>query len=127
VSGNRFLGNGTFGNNTNGDLANATLDFPIRNCFFDNKALKKGTLTSSPVNIEDAAVLGSCNGPWVGDSPQETSLFLQLLCNAYGPASGACSALDHYPAQTGVTLLPIPREPGMSNPCQGVPRNSWCS
>jgi len=22
--------------------------------------------------------------------------------------------------------LPIPREPGMDDPCDGVPENSWC-
>lgn len=126
VSKNRFLGNGSFGNATNGDLANATLDYPIRNCFFDNKELNKGALTSSPANIEDPAVLGSCSGPSVGDPGQQIALFLQLLCNAYGPASGACSSPNQYPTQTGVTLLPIPAEPGMPNPCAGVPRNSWC-
>jgi hypothetical protein len=31
-----------------------------------------------------------------------------------------------YPLQTQVQLLPIPREPGMDDPCQGVPENSWC-
>jgi hypothetical protein len=126
VSGNRFLGNGSFGNDTNGDLANAALDYPNRNCFFDNEELKKGKLTSSPVNIEDPAVLGSCSGPWVGDPAQETSLFLQLLCDAFGPASGACTSTNQYPTQTTVTLLPVPREPGMPNPCEGVPRNTWC-
>ncbi len=126
VSGNRFLGNGSFGNATNGALANAALNYPMRNCFFDNKELRGGTLTSSPANIEDPAVLGSCSGPWVGDPTQESSLILQLLCDAFGPVSGACSAPNQYPTQVTVTLMPIPRERSMPNPCQGVPKNSWC-
>ena len=123
---NRFADNGYFGNDTNGDLANAVLDYPIRNCFRDNEELKKGKVTSSPVNIEDPAVLGSCSGPWVGHPAQEVPLFLQILCDTFGPASGACSATDHYPTQSTVTLLPIPRERGMDDPCDGVPSNSWC-
>ncbi len=125
VSKNGFAGNGSFGNDTNGDLANAALDYPIRNCFMGNTDLK-GKLTSSPVKIQDPTVLGSCAGPWVGDPAQETVLFQQILCDAFGPASGACSPSDQYPTQTAVTLLPIPREHGMDNPCAGVPTNSWC-
>jgi hypothetical protein len=49
-----------------------------------------------------------------------------LFCDAFGPASGACTAPNQYPLQTGVTLLPIPIERGMDNPCDGVPSNTWC-
>ena len=126
VFSNRFSGNGFFGNETNGDLANAVLDYPVRNCFRDNQELGSGKLTSAPLHIEDPAVLGSCSGPWVGDPAQETSLFLQLICDTFGPGSGACTTLNQYPTQTTVTLLPIPRERGMEEPCEGVPENSWC-
>ncbi len=122
---NSFIGNGSFGNNTNGDLANAVLSYPVRNCFYGNIDLK-GKLTSSPLNLQDPAVAGSCGGAWVLDPAQGPSLFLELLCDAFGPASGACSPSDHYPTQTGVTLLPIPHEQGMDDPCAGVPTNSWC-
>lgn len=123
---NQFASNGAFGNDTNGDLANAALDYPARNCFKDNEELREGALTSSPLDIEDPAVLGSCSGPWVGDPAQQASLFLQLVCDAFGPASGACSSAGQYPTQTTVTLLPIPGEQGMEDPCEGVPLNSWC-
>ena len=125
VSRNAFLHNGSFGNPTNGDLANAAIDYPIRNCYFDNHDLR-GPLTSAPLNIEAPAVLGSCSGPFVADPAQESALFIQLLCDAFGPASGACSSPNQYPTQTGVSLLPIPRERGMEDPCEGVPANSWC-
>ncbi|HEX8990844.1 MAG TPA: hypothetical protein VF784_04130 [Anaerolineales bacterium] len=122
---NRLAGNGTFGNNTNGDLANAVLDYPVRNCFFGNTD-SKGKLTSSPANLQDPAVAGSCTGTWTMDPSQGAPLFLELLCDAFGPASGACSPSDHYPTQTTVTLMPIPHERGMDDPCAGVPENSWC-
>ena len=124
---NRFANNGTFGNPSNGDLANAVLDNPARNCFYDNKALKhNGKLTSSPVNIEDSAVLGTCAGPWIGDVNQESVLFLELLCDAFGPASGACLPGSAYPVTSAVTLLPIPHTRGMDEACEDVPSNSWC-
>jgi hypothetical protein len=127
VAANFFLGNGAFGNLTNGDLANAALDYPVRNCFKGNLDLKHGTVTSSPLNIQDPAVLGSCDGPYVAPVDQEVLLFLELVCDTYGPASGACQPTDDYPTQAGVTLLPIPHEAGMPDPCEGVPSNSWCA
>jgi len=123
---NLFGGNGGFGNPTNGDLANAALDFPIRNCFSKNRHQGPGGVTSAPLNIEDPAVLGTCNGPWVGDTWQQMLLFQQLLCDAFGPASGACTIPNQYPQPTGVELLPIPAKRGMEDPCEGVPANSWC-
>ncbi|MGB8326360.1 MAG: hypothetical protein WCE48_02145 [Steroidobacteraceae bacterium] len=127
VTGNFFLRNGAFGNDTNGDLANAALDYPVRNCFRGNFNLKSGAVSSSPADIQDPSVLGSCSGPWAGDPTQQVSIFLELLCDAFGPASGACASPNRYPTQTVVKLLPIPGERGMPDPCQGVPPNSWCS
>ncbi len=40
--------------------------------------------------------------------------------------STQASSPNQYPTQTAVTLLPIPREHGMDDPCAGVPTNSWC-
>lgn len=124
---NRFIGNGAFGNATNGDLANAALDYPLRNCFSGNKPMQNGKLTSAPSNIEDPTVLGTCDGPWVGDPAQQIALFQQLFCDAFGPASGACTSPNQYPQPTRVTLMPIPVERGMENPCDGAPANTWCT
>jgi hypothetical protein len=127
VSGNHFKGNGFFGNATNADLANATLPTPTNNCFHDNHAAHHGQVTSTPVNIQDSSVLGTCGAPWAGDTAQVAPLFLELLCASFGPGSGACNPADPgYPQPTQVSLLPIPHEPGMRNPCKGVPKNSWC-
>ena len=123
---NLLAGNGGFGNPTNGDLANATLDYPVGNCFRHNAAVGGGTLTTAPAALQDAGVAGVCGAAWVGDPLQETELFLQLICDAFGPGSGACAAPNQYPTQTTTTLLPIPHERGMQHPCDGVPANSWC-
>jgi hypothetical protein len=126
VAGNVFLGNGSFGNGTNGDLANAALDYPSNNCFAGNVDLKSGQPTSALANLQNKAVAGTCGAAWIGPVDQEFSLFTQVLCDTYGPASGVCSSVNQYPTQTGVTLLPIAREAEMPDPCKGVPPNSWC-
>jgi len=127
VSDNLLAGNGFFGNATNGDLANAALPSSAANCFRHNRKLGRGGITSAPVAIEDPAVLGSCGAAWAGDTDQEMQLFAELLCDTFGPASGACAPTEPgYPVPGTVTLLPIPHEPGMRNPCEGVPENPWC-
>jgi hypothetical protein len=127
VAANFFLGNGSFGNESNGDLANAALDNPVNNCFANNFDLKSGQPTSAPANLQDKAVAGTCGATWTPDLAAEVGLFLQLLCDTYGQGSGACQPADNYPVQTGVSLLAIPREAGMRDPCEGVPSNSWCA
>lgn len=124
VRGNLFLGNGFFGNDTNGDLANAALAYPINNCFRDNIDAKTGKPTSSPENLQDTSVAGTCEKPWNPDTTQEFSLIEQLGCASLGLCAGLPPPL--YPLPTQVRLLPIPRQPGMANACEGVPENSWC-
>ena len=130
VVGNRFSGNGFFGNATNGDLANATLPTPTDNCFHGNVAFdgcQMTNVTSTPANIQDSSVLGTCGATWGGDTTQIFPLFAELLCATFGPGSGAFFPGEPgYPQPTQVSLLPIPEEPGMKNPCKGVPKNSWC-
>jgi hypothetical protein len=128
VEGNVFLGNGFFGNATNGDLANAALGFPTNNCFLDNFNLLQGNPSTAPAKLQNPTVAGVCGQAWNPDVSQEFLLIDQLGCASLGPASGACAGLPPplYPLQTKVKLLPIPREPGMANPCAGVPDNSWC-
>jgi hypothetical protein len=126
VKGNVLANNGFFGNPTNGDLANAALDYPVRNCFVGNVDAGSGQPTSAPSNLQDPAVAGTCHGPWVTDPTQEPLLFLEVICDAFGPGSGACSASDAYPTTTGVVLLPIRQDPGAPDSCDGVPANRWC-
>jgi len=128
VANNVFAGNGFFGNDTNADLANAAIAYPTNNCFRGNIDLQKGAPTSSPTNLQDPSVAGTCGAAWNPDMQQEFNLIDQLGCDSLGPASGACTGLPAplYPLQTQVQLLPIPHELGMANPCDGVPQNNWC-
>jgi hypothetical protein len=78
-------------------------------------------LVTAPSNLP-----GSCGIAWSPDPAQLSALFLDVICAAYGPASGACLSGPGYPQPTTVALLPMPTDPGMDDPCEGVPANSWC-
>jgi hypothetical protein len=128
VKGNVFQGNGFFGNETNGDLANAALPYPTNNCFQGNINLG-GAVTSSPANLQNPSVAGVCGKPWNPDTAQEAALTEELGCASVGLCTGLPFPLNPspvYPVQTQVQLMPIPKEAGMANPCAGVPQNSWC-
>jgi hypothetical protein len=131
IKGNLFLDNGSFGNETNGDLANAVFIYLTNNYFDGNIDLRTGTPTSSPQNLQSPYVAGTCGKPWVPDNLQEESLTEELGCASLG--LNICSNLPFplnpapsYPAPTAVKLFPIPHEQSMPNPCAGVPQNSWC-
>jgi hypothetical protein len=127
VQGNRLSDNGGFGNPTNGDLANAALPYAVNNCFRGNVDRHLGAVSTSPLSLQDADVGGTCGAPWNPDLTQVAGLFVEVVCAAYGPASGACNSSEPgYPQPTMVKLMPIPGEPTMDEPCEGVPDNAWC-
>jgi hypothetical protein len=129
VEHNHLQDNGFFGNPTNGDLANAVLPDPAgNNCWQRNMdaAQSLHQPTSAPGRLQDPDVAGTCGTPWNPPVWQLAPLFLQAICAAYGPSSGACLSGPGYPQPTGVVLMPIPQEAGMPDPCKGVPANSWC-
>jgi hypothetical protein len=120
VAGNVLRGNGFFGNQTNSDLADATIAWKPANCFVRNVDPSAGGLTSAPAHIQSAEVLGNCRGAGSGDVG---ALSNQLLCAALN----LCPDGGTYPQPTSVTLLPISRDqPTMGDPCAGVPSNPWC-
>ncbi len=127
IVGNVFAGNGSFGNPTNADLGNAALGVPDGNCFLGNVGSKSGQPTSAPANLQKKSVAGTCDTAWNPNPAELAPLFMDVICAAFGPASGACLPGPGYPQPTQVRLLPIPREPGMRDPCEDVPPNSWCS
>ncbi|MGZ6077698.1 MAG: hypothetical protein ACXWK6_07825 [Myxococcaceae bacterium] len=121
VEGNTFSGNGFFGNPTNGDLGVAQLPFPTSNCFHGNVD-RGGPATSWP-----PALPSTCDQAWNPDIDQIAVLFTEVLCAAFGPASGACNG-SSYPVPGKIALLPIPHERGMKDPCEGVPgHDPWCN
>jgi hypothetical protein len=124
VYANFFVGDGFFGNVTNGDLATVGLlpnSATPRNCFYLNRDAA-GRVTSEPKSIQNAAVDGkpcgkpgtSIDGPLVG----------QLICAAeFGP----CPPGSHYPKQAKISIRPLPVLPAMPDPCAGVPANPFCA
>jgi hypothetical protein len=125
VEANVMRDNGFFGNVTNGDLANATLPFTTNNCFLKNIDLKTNRPTSSPSNLQNPMGAGSCGFAWNPDTLEEVTLIEQVLCDAQGPSTGLCTS-PGYPQPTVPSVLPIPRQATMPDPCLGVPANSWC-
>jgi len=119
VSGNTLSNNGSFGNPTNGDLANEPGQSNPRNCFFGNT--DAAGLTSDPANIE--TVDGPpCDQPGTGD---DGTLAGELVC-ASGLAGQCPIPGASYPQQTQVQMLPLQPQQTMPNPCADVPDNPWC-
>lgn len=129
VERNTVQGNGFFGNPTNGDLGNAVLpNASNNNCWRQNRnpGAPLQQPTSAPGRLQNPDVAGTCGQAWNPPVLQLAPLFLQAVCAAYGPASGACISGPGYPQPTGVVLMPIPPQASMPDPCAGVPANSWC-
>ena len=130
---NHFTHNGSFGNPTNGDIADLT--YPAvespgagASCYSGNT--DAGGLTTTPKLL--ASVQTDCSNPATFPSVYAPQDFTLLAAEA-GCASTAlimCPAglpAVSYPQTTKVQLLPIPHDlPSMPNPCAGVPDNPWC-
>lgn len=116
---NTFIHDGFFGNPTNGDYGELTLDKgQPQNCFADNKAPDG----SYPADLEETQT--AC-GP-LTTTTQEGALLLQVACDT---GTLPCQAGMNYPKiTTDVVMRPLPSNlPTMPNPCAGVPKNAWCS
>jgi hypothetical protein len=125
VYGNVFIHDGFFGNQTNSDLATATLSSHTpRNCFYGNADIG-GPITSAPAHIERASVDGEpCGKPGTG---ADVALEDQLICNTEAEPCPLPPSKAKYPRQTRIVMLPLPPLPGMPDPCAGVPENAFCS
>ena len=92
-----------------------------RNCFYGNRDAA-GRVTSEPKNIQAASVDGPpCGRP---GTSIDGALVSQLTCAA---EFGACPPGAHYPKQTKISILPLPKLLTMPDPCAGVPANPFCS
>jgi hypothetical protein len=119
VFNNVLSDNGSFGNPTNGDLANEPGQSNPRNCFSGN--FDPAGLTSDPANIE--TVDGPpCDQPGTGD---DGVLAGELVC-ASGLAGQCPIPGASYPQQTQVQLLALTPQQTMPNPCVNVPDDPWC-
>ena len=117
--GNVFSHNGSFGNVSNGDFGELTLNRHVQNCFSRNTA-PDGAYPPTIVRKETR-----CAGRMVGGNAlgSAQNLYFQALCDT---GLGTCPAGSHYPKHGAVILHALPSLPSMPNPCKGVPANKWC-
>jgi hypothetical protein len=138
IARNTLAGNGTFGNATNADLAEASNLEDPGNCWHDNvrAAGVGGTVTSAPPLLQFTHRL--CGVPNVG-AAFVSPLGLNVICDAQFlatlipgiacpsvPSLLGLPALFDYPRATNVVFAPLPRQPTMSRPCRGTPASRWC-
>jgi hypothetical protein len=121
VADNTFVGNGSFGNPTNGDLADISDSHNPGNCWHDNT--DTAGLTSAPANLEQTN--GACGLPGAGAALTST-LTAQAICAAELLAPCPPKPGMDYPRSSTVTLRPLPPQTTMPDACAGVPTNPWC-
>jgi hypothetical protein len=116
--GNSFANDGYFGNPSNSDFGQITIEgHEEQNCFSSNKDPQG----SSPSDLEKVqptcgsiTKAGNTGGP----------LLAQVLCDT---GFGKCPPGAKYPTSKKVLLTELPKGlPTMPDPCSGVPVNPWC-
>ena len=122
VHSNFLKDNGFFGNESNGDLGEISGLNDPGNCWHGN--VDPNGVTTSPADLQTTN--GTCGIPNQGAGLLDP-ITQQLICatQVFGPCTGL-PGNPGYPQPTQVTLLPLPHEPSMENPCEGVPANPWC-
>jgi hypothetical protein len=131
VEGNKFSGNGGFGNATNGDIGEVANPEPkaLTNCWHSNVEEGGGEPSSEPAAIQTTH--GTCSNPDAGSGGTAT-LAAQAACDSrIQPELSECTEIpgSKYP-RTAVKLLSVARmnerSPTMPDPCIEVPKNAWC-
>ena len=122
VAGNRFIGNGSFKNDTNGDIAEITETAAPTNCYHGNTD-SSGALTTSPSGLQQSKP--KCDGSTAPPDPN-LPFTSQILCDTQ-LLSTPCPPESSYPRRTKVVMHPLPKRLAtMANPCAGVPDDPWC-
>jgi hypothetical protein len=126
---NTYSGNGGYGNPTNGDFGQITLNSggsgEGQNCFGGNTAPAGFT----PSNLEQAQPPSSC-GVITKTANTGGPLLTQVVCaTGFAATIGVSCTGAVYPKPTTPPILTTAPTnlPTMPNPCQGVPANAWCS
>jgi hypothetical protein len=126
IFGNTLSNNGSYGNPTNGDLAEASIPEPnnVSNCWYDNKHPDGSAATTDPPDLDTIHGKSACGQPQTegGDSGP---LLAQVGCDA---RVLPCTPDMNYPSPdpSKVRIHKLPHQKSMPNPCRGVPRNPWC-
>ena len=122
---NVFSGNGFYGNPTNGDIGLAAIPNNPGNCFSDDTVPDGADPPLIESNPLYAPAAGVCTTPNGGD---EGVLVAEALCatQLLAPCPSGIPVANYPRADATFKLSPPPAQPSMPNPCDGVPRNTWC-
>jgi hypothetical protein len=125
VEGNTFADNGGYKNPSNADIGELADPIPgtQNNCWHGNVENGGGEPSSYPLAIQ--LTHGTCEQPNTGGEPAASPLSVQATCDSRLVTECPSVPGEEYP-HTEVKLMPLPEQPGMSNPCEGVPSNHWC-
>jgi len=130
VTRNTFSYNGSYGNVTNGDLADLSIP-PLEqlgapgNCFSANVQTSGAPAKSWPVALQKSQA--KCGNPLgYPDLVSTTVLLAEVGCATQALFNCPTTPLASYPRQTKVVMAPLPVQATMPNPCAGVPANPWC-
>jgi hypothetical protein len=125
---NTFTNDGSYGNPTNGAFDQLNLQTNPDDCFSGNKN-SPGPLSTDAQTLENEHP--TCTTTPI--PPNINPPFLdEVLCDSGDkiPPFG-CQPGDHYPKRNPAKIvmhkLPTSKLPTMPNPCQGVPKNAWCT
>jgi hypothetical protein len=122
---NKFVHNGGYGNQTNGDFDHLNFENHPSSCFRGN---------TDPAGLSPDSKMLEQKYPTCtkNDVPPDfrTPVLNEALCDSQvsDPPFG-CQPGDHYPRRTKVVMHALPpasKLTTMPNPCQGVPANPWC-
>ncbi len=123
---NSFADNGSYGHQTNGDIAAVNFqDGNPTSCYRGN--VNPAGLTTSPAGLEQTHA--RCTG---AGAPANVNVPLveEILCGNEGSLVGqtiACPGGKPYPSPTQVVMHPLPQNLAtMPDPCADVPVNPWC-
>jgi hypothetical protein len=134
VHDNVFVGNGSFNQPTNGDLADLS-DFSLvglpaatpgeGNCWHNNT--DPAGVSSAPPNLQQTN--GNCATAGPGAAVTDP-LFGQVLCNLHQlpPSDPLCNGAVYPQQSPSFPLLPLPPQVSMPDPCSALPKHiPWCS
>ena len=123
---NRFADNGSYGHQTNGDIAVVNFeDGHPTSCYRGN--VDPAGLTTSPAGLQQTHPV--CTG---AGAPANVNVPLveEILCGNEGSLVGEtipCPGGKPYPSPTHVVMHPLPKHLAtMPDPCAHVPVNRWC-
>ncbi|MEA2367534.1 MAG: hypothetical protein QOH38_252 [Thermoleophilaceae bacterium] len=127
---NSFKHNGSFGNDTNGDVGELTSTAAPSNCYRGNVEAGGGQVTTSPSGLQQSKP--TCGGTVPPD--QNPPFFNQIACDSQVFAgivpgtSQPCPPGASYPQRTKVVMPRLPHSGlrTMPHPCRHVPANPWC-